>query len=66
MQSLCQSMNSLSTILSIQREERLSSLVDLIDNLYEIKSRLEKLGNQEVIDLLDEAINQCQQLRMLN
>lgn len=60
------SINYLSDIILSQREARKTNIVKLLNNLQQIKCQLKQSEVQDVIELLEKAIDQCQELKLLN
>ncbi|MEA5511620.1 hypothetical protein VB715_17745 [Crocosphaera sp. UHCC 0190] len=60
------SLVSLSAMLASQRQERVSTLTELMNNLEQIKCRIKRSETQEITELLEQAIDQCQLIKMLN
>ncbi len=60
------SINYLSNLIASQREERTTNILELLDNLQQIKSQLKQSENHHIVDLIEKAIEQCQEIKRLN
>lgn len=60
------SIDDLSTLIASQREERSTNILKLIKNLQQIKYQLNTSDGQDVVELIEQAIEQCQLLKLLN
>ncbi len=60
------SIDSLWVILAEKQQERKSTLLSLIDSLEQMKCYAKNSDNQELTELVEQAIDQCQYIKMLN
>ncbi|ACB52908.1 hypothetical protein cce_3560 [Crocosphaera subtropica ATCC 51142] len=60
------SINYLSNVIVSQRQERSTNILELLDNLQQIKCQLKQSEAQDIVELIEKAIEQCQELKLLN